>query len=98
MRRTTSCGDDGAVPAVLLQPERDVVAARPAGTVELPAEAERDRAARVGAVAADAEAQMLALADRRELAELAAGGEQRHLRVAEPERREPRELARTGRA
>ena len=35
---------------------------------------------------------MLALADRRELAELAARREQRDLRIAEPERREPREL------
>ena len=37
----------------------------------------------------DAEAQVLAVADRAEVGELAAVDEQRHARVAEPERREP---------
>ena len=60
--------------------------------VELRAEPEGDRAARVGAVAADAEAQVLPLAHGREVAELAARREQRHVRIAEPERRELREL------
>ncbi len=81
-----------AVPAVLLEPERDVVAALAPVRVEPRAEAEGDRAAGVGAVAADAEAQVLALPDRGEVAELAAGSEQRHAGVAEPERRQPGEL------
>src|SRR5581483_6441948 len=60
--------------------------------VESRSDAERDRAAGVGAVATHAEAQMLALADRGEVAELAAGREQGHLGIAEPERRQLREL------
>src|SRR5919106_1940310 len=55
---------DGAVPAVLLEPEGDVEPDRPAEAVELGAEAEGDRTARVGAFTADAEAQVLALAHR----------------------------------
>ena len=46
----------------------------------------------VAAALAHAEAQMLAVADRREVRELAAVDEQQHARVAEPERREPPEL------
>src|SRR5439155_25731180 len=54
---------DGAVPLVLLESEGDVIAADVAKPVELGAEAEGDRAARVAPVVADAEAQMLPLAD-----------------------------------
>src|SRR5438309_8167747 len=54
---------DGAVPAVLLEPERDVIAADVAKPVELGAEAERDRAAGVAPILSDAEAQVLPLAD-----------------------------------
>src|SRR5207248_11046868 len=64
---------DGPVPAVLRQAERDVPADALPVDVESRADAERDRAARVGAVAAHAEAQVLALADCGEIAELAAG-------------------------
>ena len=79
---------DGAVPVVRLQPERDVESTVAPEALELGAEAERDRAS----AGAHAEAQVLALADGREVAQLAALGEQRHLRVAQPERREPGEL------
>src|SRR5205085_1284837 len=81
-----------AVPAVLSEPERDVPTARTAVRLEPCARTELDRASGVRAVAADAEAQMLSLPDRAELAELAAGREQRDLGVAEPERREPLQL------
>ena len=91
-RRTTSCGDDDAVPAVLLQPEHDVVAALAAEAVELAAHAERDRRPGVAAALPHAEAQVLAVADRGEVGELAAVDEQEHAGIAEPERREPAEL------
>ena len=56
---------DDAVPAVLLEPERDVVALLAPEAVELRADAERDRRAGVAAALAHAEAQVLAVADRR---------------------------------
>ena len=83
---------DGAVPLVRLEPERDVVCAGAAEAVEAAADPERDRAARVAPVLADAELEVLALPHCGEVDELAAGEEQRHVRVAEPERRELREL------
>src|SRR5262249_49768781 len=83
---------DGSVPLVRLEPEGDVVAPDLAQTVEPRTEAERDRAARVPPVLADAEAEVLALADGRELRQLAAGQQQRHVRVAEAEGRQPGEL------
>src|SRR6266545_5010588 len=86
---------DGPVPAVLLEAEHHVVAAGAPQPVEVGAHPERDRAAAVAAVlAADAEAQVLAVADRREVAQLAAGREQCDAGIAEPERRELRELLR----
>ena len=90
--RTTSCGE--TVPFQRFSWRRNATSQRPLApvAVEPRADAERDRAAGVEAVAPDAEAQMLPLAHRRELAELAARREQRHLGIAEPERREPREL------
>src|SRR5204862_3447853 len=81
-----------AVPAVLLRTERDVVAQLAPEAVELPAEAEGDRAARVAPVLAHAEAKVLALAELRRLGDLDAGGEKGHPGVAEPERRELLEL------
>src|SRR5205085_625732 len=83
---------DRAVPVVLLEPEGEVVAAHAPIAVELRPEAEGDRATGVALTVADAEAQMLALADRGQLAQLAAGEEQRHVRVPEPERRQARQL------
>src|SRR5579885_2659109 len=83
---------DRPVPAVLLQAEGDVVAADAPEAVELRPEAERDRRAGVAASLADAEAQVPAVPDRAELAQLAVVDEQRHPRVAEPERGEPRQL------
>src|SRR3954452_16444779 len=83
---------DGPVPLVRLEPEGDVVAPHPAEAVEPAPEAERDRAAGVAAVLADAEAQVLALADRGEIGQHTPAQEQRHVRVAEAEPREPREL------
>ena len=92
-RRTTSCGDTVPFQRFCLSlnatSKRDV-ALQP---LELAAEPERDRAARVAPVLADAEAQVLALADRRGADRLAAGDEQRHVGIAEPERRELLELA-----
>ena len=83
---------DRAVPVVLLEPERDVEAPDRAKPVDLRALAERDRAAGVAAVLADAEAQVLPLAHRRRRDRLRRGDEERHVGVAETERREPREL------
>src|SRR5258708_9364889 len=84
---------DRPVPAVLLQPERDVPAADAAQTVDVRAHAERDRTAAVASVLdAHAEAQMLAVADRREVAQLAARREQHYAGIAEPERRQLPEL------
>src|SRR5262245_2733906 len=65
----------------------------PAQAARPPAQPEGNRAARVAAVCAHAELEVLSLADGGELRQLAARQEQRHVRVAEAERREPRELA-----
>src|SRR5947208_608662 len=79
-------------PAVLRQAEGDVVASAVAIRLEPAARAELDRRARIAAFAPDAEAQMLALADRADVPKLAAGREQRDLGIAETERRELCEL------
>src|SRR2546426_5597841 len=52
---------DRAVPAVLLRPERNVVTLLAPEPVDLAAEIERNRAARVAAVAPHAEARVLPL-------------------------------------
>src|SRR5438132_6307362 len=83
---------DGAVPVVLLEPEGDVEPELLPEAVDLPAEAERDRAAGVTGAVLDPKAKMLAVTDCGDLAELAAGHEQGHAGVAEPERRQAREL------
>src|SRR5919109_869415 len=83
---------DRPVPAVLLEPERDVEAAVAPQPVELPTLPERDRRTGVLAAVPDAEPEVLPLAYRLELRELAAGQEEGHVRVAEPERGKPREL------
>src|SRR4051794_21373697 len=83
---------DRAVPLIGFELEREVVAADAAQAVELPAEPEGDRAAGVAAVGADAELQVFAFPDRGQVAQLAAGQQQSHVRVAEAERREAREL------
>src|SRR5581483_2945889 len=82
----------GPVPAVLREPERDIPPPLLPVDVEARTAAERDRRTRVGAVTPHAETQMLPLPDRRQLAELATGREQGHLRVAETERCEAPEL------
>ena len=82
------------VPAVRLEAERDVVAPLGAEEIELSSQAEADRAARVAAVAAYAEGEVLAFADRAQLDEAAARREQRHLGIPEPERRQPTEFLR----
>src|SRR5436190_20544783 len=84
---------DRAVPVVLLEPERDVVPADAPIAVELRAVPERNRAAGVDSPMPHTEPQVLALADGRELRELACRREQRHRRVPEPERRQPPQLA-----
>ena len=81
-----------AVPTVLLQPECDVVAPRSPQPVELRPLAERDRRAGVAAALAHAEAKVLAVADGLQVGELATVDEQGDTRVAQPERREPRQL------
>src|SRR6476661_4836730 len=83
---------DGAVPVVLLQAERHVVAAFPPEAVELRALAECDRASCIATVALHAKAQMLAFTDGRQLTKLAAGCEQRDVGVREPERRKLSQL------
>ena len=79
---------DRSVPVVLLQPERDVITAHATEAVELRALAECDRTTRVASVALHAEAQMLSVTDRCELAELATRRKQRDLGVREPEGRQ----------
>src|SRR4029453_13131078 len=83
---------DRAVPLVGLEPEGAVVVPWTAQAVEPPAEPEGDRATGVAAVGAHAELEVLPLAHRAELRELAARQEQRDVRFAQAERREPREL------
>ena len=92
-RRTTSCG--ATVPFQRFSSRRNATSYRASARkrVEALSLAERDRAAGVSPLAADAKAEVLPLADCCELGEPAAGREQRRGRVAEPERREPRELA-----
>src|SRR5207302_8300742 len=80
-----------SVPAVLLEPERNVVRNLLPEPVELRAEPERDRAAGIATAVPDAEPQVLAVADRRQLRQLTPGDEQRHRGIRKAERREPRE-------
>src|SRR5204863_176896 len=77
---------DRAVPTILLQAERDVVAAHTAEAVEVRAEAERDRRAELTVAVPDPEAEVLAVADRGRLHDLAAGHEQRRRGIAQSER------------
>jgi hypothetical protein len=91
-RNSSKRGRDRSVPPVLLKPERDVPAGRRSVGVEASAQAECDRAACVGAVAANTEPQVLPLADGRKVAELATRGKQRYVGIAKTERCEPRKL------
>src|SRR5262249_28266489 len=72
--------------------ERNVVAPGTSEPVELPAEPERDRRPGVATVLPHAEAEVLPLADRPELTQLARVDEHHDAGVAEPERRQAREL------
>src|SRR5207248_2059597 len=83
---------DRAVPMVLLEPEGDVEPQFPPEAIELAAEPESDRAPRVARAVLDPEAEMLAVAERGDFAELAAGREQCDPGIAEPERSEARQL------
>ncbi len=85
-------GGDRSVPAVLLEPEGDVVVVEAAVAVDLGADPERDRGACVAAALAHAEAEVLAFADGVEPVELAVVDEERDAGVAETERRELGEL------
>src|SRR6266516_3686852 len=85
-------GRDSAVPVVLLEAESDVEPQFLPEAIELATEAESDRAPRVARAVLDPEAEMLAVADRGDFAELAAGREQRDPGIAEPERSEARQL------
>src|SRR3989449_1368966 len=89
-------GCDGAVPVIFLEAESDVELQLPPKAIELAAEAERDRAAGVARAILDPEPKMLAVADGRDIAQLAAGHEQGDAWIAEPERREARELCAEG--
>ena len=91
-RRTTSCG--ATVPFQRFSLSRNATSKRPARlkAVELRALPERDRGAAVAALLADAEAEVLPLADGAARRRLDARDEQRRLRVAEPERGEAVEL------
>ena len=73
---------------VLLQAKRDVVTSVASVAIELGSLSERDGAAGVAAVSMDTEAEMLPVADGRELAELAARREQRDIGIGQTERRE----------
>src|SRR5690349_24067614 len=77
---------------VLLEPEGDVELKLLPEPVELAAEAERDCAAGVADTVLNPETKMLAVAHRRDVAELATGHEQGNARVGEPERRQARKL------
>src|SRR5581483_3312684 len=91
MRRTTSCG--ATVPFQRFSCRRNATSTWPPPSYSSSrAPEQEDRAAGVAALATHAEAEEPALAHRAELAELAARNEQRHLRIAEAERREPIEL------
>ena len=92
------CRSSGSPSAGTRRRSEPGLSIRAVQAVELAAEAERDRRAGVAAALADPEAQMLALADERRVDRLAARHEQRHVRVAEPERRQPLELASRARA
>src|SRR5439155_13991966 len=82
----------GPVPVILLQAEGDVVPPDTPVAVHLRSLAERDSAARIAAVTVHSETEMLAVSNRRKVAELAPGCEQRHVGIAEPERRQPAQL------
>src|SRR5919201_5940093 len=80
------------VPLVLLEPEGDVERNLLPEAVELPPEPERDRTAGILGPVLDPEAEVLAVTDCGDVAELAARDEQRHTRIAEPEGREAGQL------
>jgi len=83
---------DGSVPVVLLEPEGDVKSLLLAEAVELPSEAEGDRAAGIPGAVLDPEAKVLPVPDGGDLAELAPGHEQGDTGIPEPEGRQTREL------
>src|SRR5439155_11383669 len=70
----------------------DVVASLAPVAVELGSLPERDRAARIAAVQLYTETEMLAVADRCKLAELAARRQQRHFGIGQAERRQRAQL------
>jgi hypothetical protein len=77
---------------VLLEPEGDVEQADGSETVDLGALPESDRRSSVATVLPDAEAQVLAVADRRRRDGLRRRDEQRDVRVSETEGRKSPEL------
>src|SRR5438477_13027729 len=66
-------GSHRAVPVVLLEPKREVERGFLPEAVELAAEAERDRGARISSAVPDPEAQVLSIPHRGDVAELAPG-------------------------
>ena len=83
---------DGAVPAVLLQAEEDVVAHFAPRAIGVASEAERDRGAGGPVTMAHAEAQVLPVSRLGDVGEIARREEEGHPWVAEAERREVSEL------
>ena len=83
---------DRPVPAVLLEAEEDVVAHFAPRAVGVAAEPERDRRAGGPVTVAYAEAEMLPVRRLSDVREIARREEERHARVAEPERGEMAEL------
>ena len=98
-RRTTSCGATVPFQRFCLSLKATSYAPLPAERSSCGAEPEGDRAARVAPVLAHAEAEVLALADRRGVDRpRTAADEQRHVGVPEAERREPRRAPARARA
>src|SRR5206468_3260316 len=81
-----------SVPVILLQAERNVITSLAPVAVELGSLPKRDRAAGIAAVQLYTETEMLAVADRCKLAELAAGRQQGHVGVGQTERRQRAQL------
>src|SRR5436190_5679001 len=83
---------DRSVPVVLLQAEGDVVPSFTPVAVELRPLAEGNRTPRVASVPLHPEAQVLAVADRRQLTELTARCQQRDVGICKAERRQRAQL------
>ncbi len=82
----------GAVPVVLGELERQVIAARAAQTLDLRSQPERNRATAIAPMLLHPEAKVLAVTDGGRLDGLDARRQENRLGIAEPERRKPAQL------